>query len=129
MLIIDSSSALARALDQPIDPHLKRLLTLRRDQLLADAVNELADIACFVCVLPGDSLEAVEKAAGFPIVADGSPTFEWCLDHRGWLEAPIILSDDGYGVVLLVMDDPATDPALLAVLREHAAKAEGATLP
>ena len=129
MLIIDSSAAMARALDQPIDPRLKRLLTLRRDQLLADGVDDLAEIACFVCVFPGDRLEAVEAAAGFPIIADGSATFEWCLDHGGWLEAPIILSDDGYGVVLLVMDDPATDPALLAVLREHAAQAEGAALP
>lgn len=129
MLIIHSSAAMARALDQPIDPHLKRLLALRRDQLLVDGIDELADIACFVCVFPGDGLEAAEAAVGFPIIIDGGPTFEWCLDHGGWLEAPIILSDDGYGVVLLVMDDPATDSALLAVLREHAAQAEGVAQP
>jgi hypothetical protein len=128
MLIIDSSAAMARVLDQPIDPCLKRLLVLRRDQLLGDETDDLGNVACFVCVLPGDDVEAVETAAGFPIMIDGDPTFEWCLDHAGWLEAPIILSDDGYSVVLLVMDDPTTDPSLLSLLREYACRADGATL-
>jgi integrase len=127
MLIIDSSAALARALDQPIDPNLKRLLALRRDQL-AEYEDDLIN---FVVVQPGDTIADVGGALGFsPFVSfvDGtpfgepgySPPFEWCADHGGLFEAPIIFSDDGAGVVLIVQNKDGMDADLLALMRAYA---------
>lgn len=120
MLIIDSSEAMARALDQPIDQDLKRLLALRRDQLLNDTGGgcDLRELALFVVVEPGDSLPAIEEAAGYPVVTDGG--FEWVERHERWFEAVTILSDDGFGTVLLVPDEQGVDATLLAQLREEA---------
>lgn len=120
MLIIDSPPAFARALDSPIDTALKRFLTARRDQQLDDAL--------FIIVQPGDNLEAIEQAAGFPIatnLADGAvfpdpefvPSWEWMQPHEGWHEIVYILSDDGRGAVLLVPRGDDIDPTLLAIVR------------
>jgi hypothetical protein len=127
MLSITSSAALARALDQPIDPTLKRLLALRRDQL-AEYEDDLIN---FAIILPGDPIAAFELAFGFsPLVCplDGTPfkkpgycpPFEYAVDHVGWFEAPIIFSDDGAGVVLIVQDHDGVDADLLALMRAYA---------
>ena len=127
MLSITSLAALARALDQPIDLTLKRLLALRHDQL-AEYDDDLIN---FVVVQAGDPIAAVEATLGFsPLVdfVDGtpfdgpgySPPFEWCADHGGWLEAPIIFSDDGAGVVLIVQDHDGVDADLLSLLHAYA---------
>lgn len=120
MLIIDSLEAMARALDQPIDRDLKRLLARRRDQLLADTGGDcdLKELALFVVVEPGDSLPAIEEAAGYPVVTDGG--FEWVERHGRWFEAVTILSDDGFGTVLVVPDSQGVDATLLECLREEA---------
>jgi hypothetical protein len=127
MLIIDSRPALAFALDRLEDPTLKRLLSLRRDQL-AEYEDDLIN---FAIIRPGDPIAAFELAFGFsPLVciADGtpfgepgySPPFEYCADHGGWFEAPIILSDDGTGVVLIVQDEDGVDVDLIALMRAYA---------
>lgn len=131
MLIIDSRPALARAMNEPIDPTLKRLLALRRDQL-AEYDDDLTN---FVIVQPGDTLAAIESALGFsplrgvvdntPFGEPGfSPVFEWAADHGGWLEAPIIFDDSGAGVVLIVQDQDGVDTDLLALLRAYAEPAQ-----
>lgn len=111
MLIIDTPEALSR----PLPNYARHILDLRRD---------LIDLATFVIVGAGDTRQAVEDAAGFPIDHD-DPPWEWVLDHGGTFEAPIITSDDGSGVVLIVPDDDTIDPTLRAILRDHAEPAEG----
>lgn len=128
MLIIDSTTAMARALDQPIDQDLKRLLALRRDQLLINTDDDLGALALFVVVAPGDALAAIEAAAGYPVVTQGA--FEWVQRHAsGWFEAVAILTDDGHATVLLVPDDEGVDQTTLALLREEAASGEPITPP
>lgn len=123
MLIIEGGAALARALETPMHPQLKALLRLRRGQLLDDGFADVSGLIRFLCICPGDALAAVEEAAGFPLTQDGEPTFEWCLDHGAILEAPVILSDDGSGFVLFVLNDDRVDPALIDLLRTHASTA------
>lgn len=117
MISIMNSAALARALDSPIDPALKRLLMLRRDQLLSDTDYDLADLAHLICVEPADTTAEIEAVAGWPVIS--SPAFEWVMDHDGILEAPVILDDSGYGIVLMVPQVPGVDPALLSLLRDQ----------
>ena len=131
MLSIRSSADMARALASTIDPDLKHLLSLRRDQLLNDVDGDLGDLVHIVIAEAGDSLAAVEAETGVPFATNfvngirfGDPSFtdnfEWVENHGRWGEAAIVLSDDGYGVVLFVPNEPTIDEALLALLRDHA---------
>lgn len=130
MISIRSSAAMAETLLFLLDPDLRRLLTERRDQLLGYDGYDLGDLAHIIVAQPGDTLTAVEAEAGVPLATNlvdggqlGEPDFEPCFEyverHGGWLEAVLILSDDGFGVVLLVPDRIDSDPALLALLRRH----------
>ena len=122
MNIIKTALALERALASPIDADLRRVLELRRSE-------NIAGCAHFVIVGPGDRLDDVEAAAGFPIatnivdgVAYGQPDFEPCWEWierhpDGWFELVFVL-DDELATVVLVPDDPATDPTLLQLCRE-----------
>lgn len=121
MLNIANSAALARALDSPLDDAIKRLLITRRDQLAEYVESDIGELAQWLVIEPGDSIADIENAAGFPIITD--LTFEWVMDHSGLFELPTILSDDGFGVVLIVPEVEGIDPALLIVCREHASPA------
>ena len=115
--------------DTSLDPDLRRLLAVRARQL-EDGID-LGDIAHFHVVEPGDSPADVEAALGFPAdvnLVDGvrfgepdfTPSWEWVQRHDGgWFEAPFVMSDDGFGHVLLIPDQHDTDPRLLALCRDH----------
>lgn len=124
MLIIDSAQALAAALPRPLDPHLARLLALRRDQLGGD----IEDAARFIVVEPPDTVAAVEEAIGFPLLLDGAPAWEWSERHDGgWSEVVFTFGDTAD--VLLVPDLDDLDPALTTVLRRHIASADDRLQP
>lgn len=118
MHIIRTWPELAAWLERPADPETAALLRLRRDQLMD--CGDLTDIGTFAIVEPGDPLADIELALGFPVTMDGSPTWEWVLRHSSIFEAPIILSDDGFGHVLIVPDADGIDPHLLALCRANA---------
>lgn len=131
MFSIRNSADMDRALVSLLDPALRRLLTLRRDQLAEDGLD-LEEIGHFIVVRPGETLAEVEIEAGVAIatnLVDGSrlgdpefePLFEYVTRKDGWLEAVMILSDDGFGLVLFVPDTIEIDPAISLLLRRHAA--------
>jgi hypothetical protein len=131
MLSIRNSTDMDRALVSLLDPTLRRLLTLRRDQLTEDGLD-LDEIVHIIVVRPGDTLAEVEAEAGVAIatnLVDGSrlgdpefqPLFEYVTREDGWLEAVMILSDDGFGLVLLCPDTIDVDPAISLLLRRCAA--------
>lgn len=119
MLNINSSTALERVLSMPIDQTLKRLLALRREQL----AEYDDDLVSFLIVEAGDPIAAITASLGFSPFDE--PCFEWVADHGGWLEAPVVFSDDGAGVVLIVQDRDGVDADLLALLRHYAVPAQG----
>ncbi|WP_375287066.1 hypothetical protein [Sphingomonas sp.] len=120
MINITDFKSLARVLDSPVDAAVKTLLLRRRDQLLADTGDEydLGELVHFIVVDPGDTVACIEHAAGYPLVT--ASAFEWVAAHGGWYEAVTILSDDGFGVVLLVPDCDGAAPELLLLLRQAA---------
>lgn len=112
MISIRTSADLARVLNDPLDPDLRRLLTLRRDQLLDGGDMDLGELVHFVVVQFIDTLAGIEAEVGVAITGQ----FEWIERHGPWLEAVTVLNDDGYAVVLLVPDRIGVDPALLLPL-------------
>ncbi len=132
MISIRSSADLARVLNGCLEPHLRALLTLRRDQLIGDGGEDLGELVHFIVVRNGDTLAAVETEAGVALSTNpidgrrlGDPDFEPLFDlvrrEHGFLEAIMILSDDGFAVVLLVPDTMTIDPAITLLLRRCAA--------
>ena len=124
MLIITDTTTMSLALDSPLKPAIKALLVMRRDQLLSDTGGDydIGELAKWIIVAPGDPLAAIETAVGYPIAPD--PPWEWVIDHGGVMEAPIILSDDGFGMVLIVPDEQGVDSVLLKLLKRAAVAAD-----
>lgn len=118
MIIIRCSADMARAMRSPLAGNLKDLLSLRRDQLAEHLDHDLSELAQFIIAVPGDTLAEIEAAATYPVLPD--PPWEWVLNHDGVFEAPIIVSDDGFGIVLIVPDCEGVDPTLRTLLRRDA---------
>ena len=118
MNIICTSEALDNWVRACPDPDIAALLQTRRDQLID--LGALEEVGVFVIVEAGDTMSAVEQTVGVSFVTDGQPNWEWVQRHGLVFEAPIILSDDGFGHVLIVPDIEGIDPLLRALLREHA---------
>jgi hypothetical protein len=138
MLVIDSTASMDRALKGPLTGVIKRVLVLRRDQLSSFEGYDLGDLGRWLIVEPGDTISTIETAAGLPIAAghadrnedddlEHGPPWEWVLDHGGLYEAPIILTDDGFGTVLIVSDHAGIEPTLLSMLRREAVASDEAS--
>ncbi len=115
MIIITNEDELAAA---NLDPPTRALIDGRCRELLSCGLS-MGDIVNWIVVAPGDALADIETAIGFPTDAAGPP-WEWVEDHGILYEAPIILSDDGFGVVLVVPHDEGVNATLLAALRRDA---------
>lgn len=96
------------------DPHLQRILRQRFEQL-AEYDGPISELARFHIVRPGDDVTEL---------FDGSndPSWEWVENHGGWFEAPVIMSDDGFGHVYFIPDRDDIDPRLLTLCRRDATK-------
>lgn len=118
MYTIKTSAEMAAFLAQPIDPKLHRILLHKVEQLAEYDGYDLGELAHFLIVHPGDTVEAIEAALGFSPTMQGAEAFT---DHGGWVEAVFVLSDDGFGWVLLVPNTPAIPSELPQLLHcsEH----------
>ena len=131
MITIYDSADMAQILSGPIDPDLKTILLERLDILAEFSEWDLADLAHFIIVEPGDDIEAIERELGINplvnIVDDArypdpafEPSFEFCIARKGYFDLTFALSDSGLGLVLLVPDQDGIEPALLELCREYA---------
>lgn len=102
MLTITNSAEMAAVLSTVTDATLKRILTDCVEQLSEYEGYDLGELAHFLIVQPGDALDVIEAALGFSPITNLA---EVITDHGSWFEAVFILSDDGFGWVLLVPDD------------------------
>lgn len=102
MLILTCGEALAYA--QTSYPSLP--------QSILGRYAELIDLAWLFVVQPGDRVDHLQSLRGRPFVG-----WEFIELRDGWFEAVFVLSDDGFGHVVLIPDDPATDSDLLALCR------------
>ena len=74
----------------------------------------------FVIVEAGDTLPEIEAYLGREVIGN----FDWLVEWPCGFEAVFVLSDDGYGIVLLVPNSPDIDADLLAMCRKYAIPAE-----
>ena len=130
MIVIRTAEEMARALDSPIDPELKHCLQAHWDRLSEWQDYELSELAVFLIVQAGDTLEQAEVIIGQTLVQEGCFTIppELVARRGGWFEATFILSDDGFGLVLLAEQGPAADPRLMAAFSNAAATLDKLTI-
>ena len=131
MITIYDSADMQRVLSGQIDPDLKTIL-LERLELLAEFSEwDLADLAHFLVITPGDSIEAIERELGVNplvnIVDDAcfpdksfQPSFEFCIARKGYFDLTFALSDSGQALVLLVPNQEGVEPTLLELCRAYA---------
>lgn len=100
------------------DPQLQRILRQRFEQL-AEYGGPVSDLACFHVVRPDDDVSDL-----LVIDADclAEPTWEWVEGHGGWFEAPVIMTDDGFGHIYFIPDRDDTNADLLFLCRRDAIK-------
>lgn len=116
MIVIRTAEDMACVLATTPDTQMKELLTAHAERL---ADYDLEDVAEFVIVQPGDTLDAIEEACQLRLVEGDtflSPV-ELITEHALWYEVVWILSDDGFGLVLLVNKAEGTEPQVLAACR------------
>ena len=131
MITIYDSANMQLVLEGPFDPDLKAIL-LERLALLAEFSEwDLADLAHFIIVEPGDCLESIERELGVnPLVniVDNvrypdpafDPSFEFCIARAGYFDLTFALCDSGLANCLLVPDRDDIEPTLLALCRSYA---------
>jgi hypothetical protein len=131
MLSLINMASMLEALSGPLHPVLRHLIVDRMAQLDDDVTGELGDLVHIVVVEPGDTLSVIEEALGFHILdnlVDGvrfgypgfMPSWEWIADHGSWFELVYVLSDDGFGVVVYVKDDPGIEFDVHAMCQHYA---------
>ena len=108
MLVIAAAQTLAYVRKTQIDPVLISILDPYID-LLTDE-----ELAVLFIVQPGDRAGHLESLRGRPFEG-----WEF-IDHLdGWFEAVVVISDFGEGHVVLIPDQPDTDPDLLNICRAN----------
>jgi len=131
MIELRSTECILVACQPSSETSLCKIINQRLTQLTEDGGGDVADIAHFLIVQAGDDDRSVKGELGFSILenlVDGArfgnpefePSWEWIMRHEGWFELVYVLSDDGFGWVVLIQDDEAVDADLLAVCREYA---------
>ena len=131
MITIYDSADMARVLSGPIDPDLKTILLDRLELLAEFSEWDLADLAHFIIVEPGDSIDAIARELGVnPLVniVDNAhypepsfePSFEFCIARIGYFDLTFALCDSGLGLCLLVPDREGVVPQLLEMCRTYA---------
>lgn len=106
----DSASIRAPVADPTLAPLIARLI-----EDLSEYGCELEELVQVIVIEPGDSVAEIDAELGFPLLERPLDVIE---AHEGWIELTIVLSDDGFGVVVYVPVRPGVDPDLLAHCRE-----------
>jgi hypothetical protein len=116
MLALRNAASMQEAVNGPLHPHLKAILTMRMEQLGTDPDADLGETVHFIVVEPGDQPDHLDRELGFPFLTnlldgtrfgepDFTPSFEWVQDHGCWFEVVFMLTDE-FGIAVFLQDDP-----------------------
>lgn len=117
MLLIQTAADMAATLRAPPDITVSQILLDHVSRLSEYEGYSLEELAHFLIVQPGDRLGDIDRALGFEL-ARATP--EYVDRHDGWYELVVLISDGGFGWVVVIQDDPGVDGALLSLCRDHA---------
>ena len=104
-------------------------------QRIDDLGGEAFDVAYFLIVESGDSVEALSAQMGFPVLcnrytgirydqAGFTPSFEFVEEFPGCFDVVFVLSDDGFGVELFIPKAEGIDPDLLAMCQTYSVRSD-----
>lgn len=109
MLIFTSAAAIKHAVDHCTDAVPVAILQRYASTLEAEP------IAWLFVLQPGDCSACLKTLRCQPF-----EVWEFIDRQGGWYEAVFIISDDGFGQVVLIPDQPDTAPDLLAICKANA---------
>lgn len=111
-------------------------------QHILEIISKITDVATydlsvygqFAIVEAGDSIAEIEAATTCQVMHDRfnnsqygddafQPSFEWLVEYPNFYEAVFVLSDDGFGVDLIIPKAIGIDDELLAMCAEYAVPA------
>ena len=120
MHYIRTAEAMARVLDTPLEPELHKILTEHRERLAGYYGFRFEELAEFLIVERGDTLADGEDTYGRRLVENDTFVMpvELAFRHTAWIEVIFILSDDGFGLVLLVETGEGADPSFLSACQQ-----------
>ena len=104
---------------------IRDAISVNRVALPTDALERYAalldtePIAWLFILQTGDTAAVLEKLRGRPF-----SNFEFVDRTDDWFEAVFVMSDDGFGHIVLLRDQPDTDSALLQTCRTVATMGE-----
>ncbi|QNE05995.1 hypothetical protein [Croceicoccus marinus] len=121
MHYIRTAEAMARVLNSQLEPQLYTILTEHKERLAAYYDFPFEGLAEFLIVERVDTLAETENTYGRRLVENDTFVMpvELAFRHTNWIEVIFILSDDGFGLVLLVETGEGADPLLLSAC-QHA---------
>lgn len=117
---------------QIANPAIRQLVEERINDLGGEAFD--ADtLGYFLVIEQGDTLEAIDAQLGFPILANRItgirfdqpgfwPSFEFVEEFPACYDMVFIISDDGFGIEVLVPKADGVPPDLRIVCSVHAFK-------
>ena len=120
MIIIRTADQLERLLASNLEPSLQAILQDHRDRLTEYADFAFEELAAIFVFQPGDQPDALNEASGIAILQD-PPCWEHLVHQDGWYELVFVISDDGFGWIVLIPDWQDTDHRLLALCERHTA--------
>lgn len=135
MITIYNTAEMDSLLVGSVDPNLRTILLGRLALLYPDFADwDLADLAHFIIVEPGDSIDVIVSQIGISPFYDAlgevrypdpafEPAWEFCIARRGYFDLTFALCDSGLGICLLVPDCPKIEPTLLELCRAYATPA------
>lgn len=111
MRVHRDSASIHEAHAEALGSELGDLIGRRIEELAEYEEDDWSALIKILVLEPSDTLTDVDAELGFSLLDRPCDVAE-C--HRDWHELTLVLSDDGFGVVLYVPKHPDTDPLLLA---------------
>ena len=134
MLSIYDSASAKEALNQPLDPDLRKCITAKLEQAKAAG---LADLTHILVIQPGDTEAAIISEIGFSPLRNptdcirfGEPDFQphwaWLQDAGGWYEMIVTIGNAGFAYLIFVMKAEGVPPDLPSMCSAYATPATAA---
>ncbi|MPT04907.1 MAG: hypothetical protein E2582_11880 [Delftia sp.] len=111
MYVYSDSLSIQDACAQALGTELGELIGLRIEELAEYEVNDLSSLIKILVLEPSDALTAVDAELGFSLLGRHCDVAE---SHQDWFELTLVLSDDGFGVVIYVPKHADLAPQLMA---------------
>lgn len=111
MHVYRDSASIHKAHAEALGSELGDLIGRRIEELAEYEEDDLSSLIKILVLEPSDALTDVDAELGFSLLDRPCDVAE---SHLDWYELTLVLSDDGFGVVIYVPKHPDAAPLLLA---------------